>query len=108
MKAKATKKDPRFDSAWEAQYHARLTAMQEAGEIACFWWKGMRFAIGGGQYYKPEAVVQLPNGELEVHEVKGYRREAGMIRFRTAASIYPFVFKLIGKKKSEWIITEER
>src|SRR5690348_3589247 len=89
VKARATKKDPRFDSKWEEQYYRHLEALKRQGVIEEFWWKGMRFAIGGGQYYKPEAVVAYPDEYLEVHEVKGYRREAGMVRFRTAAAIYP-------------------
>jgi len=96
---------PKFDSKWEEKYHAHLVAQRNAGKIVEFWWKGFRLRVGEGAWYTPEAIVLANDGYLELHEVKGYKREAAMVRYRAAKERYPFRAYLVRLKKGgEWVM----
>jgi len=45
--------------------------------------------------------------EIQMHEVKGQRREAGMVRLRTAAHQHRWArFFLVTKTRGNWVIEE--
>jgi len=47
------------------------------------------------------------DGLLEMHEVKGFMQDDANVKLKVAASLYPFVFKIIRKGKAGiWNITE--
>lgn len=56
--------------------------------------------------YSPDFIVMLASGEIEMHEVKGFRREDAMVKIRVAASVFPFRFVLVEREKGEWKFTE--
>ena len=56
----------------------------------------MRLRIGqGNAFFAPDFLVQLADGTLELHEVKGFHREAGIVRLKVAADMFPFACKLV-------------
>jgi hypothetical protein len=52
--------------------------------------------------YTPDFLV-VHEDRFEIVEVKGFRRDDAMSKFRMAASIYPwFIWRMVGFKKKEW------
>ncbi len=56
--------------------------------------------LGTGASYKPDFMVQLENGEVEFHEVKGFWREAARVRIKIAAHQFP-MFRFIAVKRAK-------
>ncbi len=67
IKRRVPRQMNRLESAWCEQIRLR----QHAGEIA--WWKfeGIALKLADDTRYTPDFMVQLPDGTLEAHEVKG-------------------------------------
>lgn len=101
--ALATPPTPVFDSKWEERYYKHLLAERSAGRIVEFWWKGFRLKVGDGAWYTPEAIVLGQDGVLQLHEVKGYKREAAMVRYKAARERYPFRCYLVRLVKGQWV-----
>ena len=59
---------------------------------------------GVGAVYTPDFSVLVPDAErVEYREVKGYRREASIVRLKAAALRYPdFRFVLVTKVNGDW------
>jgi len=63
-------------------------------------------------FYKPDFMVQMADHSIELHETKGFMTEAARLRCKSAASVYPFTFKLVRRRakkdikmgQSEWDI----
>ncbi len=63
--------------------------------------EGARLRLAKGAYYTPDFLVFKENRLIEMHETKGFMREAARVRLLTAAELYPeFMFVLITRGKS--------
>lgn len=107
MRAIARPVEPTFDSKWEERYYRHLIAQRNAGQIVEFWWKGFKFKVGEGAWYTPEAIVLGNDGYLQLHEVKGYKREAAMVRYKAARERYPLRCYLVRLVKGVWVYEGE-
>lgn len=68
-------------------------------------WQGARLRLAKGTYYTPDFMVFKTDGLIEMHETKGFMREAARVRINTAAELYPeFEFVLITRPKGMWHI----
>ena len=95
-----------YRSKWEQQYAERLRYEQAIGLIQDWSYETERLVIGEGAHYTPDFPVTRCDGVREMREVKGYRREAAMVRIRAAARQYPkLVFVLVTKLNGEWTRT---
>ena len=92
----------------EADYADRLGLLQLAGEIQVWRFGSLRFHLGGGAWYKPDFLVVLPDGLVELHETKGHWREAARVRIKVAAAAFPeFRFVAVTKPKGQdWTFEE--
>ena len=61
----------------ESAYAEHLKAAQIAGEVEAWWFEGIGLKVAPNCHYYPDFLVLLPDGRLEVHEVKA--RAAGVI-----------------------------
>jgi hypothetical protein len=79
----------------EAAYSAVL-----AGRIDVVWWKfeGVTLNIAPGVSYRPDFLVMLASGELQVHEVKGRWEDDAWRVFKVARDMYPFDFLVMMAK----------
>lgn len=102
-------------NATEAAYALTLQARQEAGEIAWWGFGVVRLRLAEGAYYKPDFVILLapghaPEGDgrlLEIHEVKGHKREAAMVRYRVAREQHPWArFCMVFRDGAGWRVEE--
>lgn len=76
----------------EAAYAEHLGQRQQAGEIAWFKFEGVKLRLADNTFYSPDFAVMLVNGELEIHEVKGFWLDDARAKIKIAADMYPFRF----------------
>lgn len=76
----------------EAAYEASLQARQIAGEVAWFRFEGMKLRLADNTFYTPDFAVMLANGQIELHEVKGFWADDARVKIKVAAHQYPFRF----------------
>ena len=89
-------------SGLERDYAARLETQKRAGEIADYRYECLNLRLADRTFYMPDFLVLLPDGTFEVHEVKGFWTEDARVKFKVAASLFPFRFVAITRKGREW------
>ncbi|MDD5305058.1 MAG: DUF1064 domain-containing protein, partial [Elusimicrobia bacterium] len=82
-------------NALERAYSAQLDLLKRAGRVAEWHYQGLTLRLGADLRYTPDFDVFLPDGTLELIEIKGWMRDDARVKLRAAASAYPFVFKLV-------------
>ena len=90
----------------EADYAEFLESEKRAGRIEKFWFESLKVKIAAGKcWYTPDFMVFRPDGEIELHEVKGARavfQEDARVKVKVAASQYPFpVFVVYPRPKKD-------
>jgi len=97
----------------ERDWSAVLDLQLRAGEILEWHYERFRIVLtetvvlSSRTSYTPDFVVYLPDGAMEFHEIKGYRRDDAMVKLRVAVSQNPrHQFKLIERKRGSWVISE--
>lgn len=104
--AKAPRRQPGVMNKTERRYADLLFARQHASEVADYWFEAVTFKVAHDTRYTPDFLVQLMDGTLECHEVKGFRRDDAMVKIRTAAAMFPFRFVLVEADGKGWKFTE--
>lgn len=95
-----------YRSKWELEYARYLDVLKAAGRVEEWVYEPDRLTIGVRAVYTPDFLVSTSATKWEYHEVKGYRREAAMVRLKAAALRYPENrFVLVTKIKGEWHYT---
>jgi len=97
-----------YRSTWEQQYALHLAALQADGEIVSWSYETLKLTLAYRTTYTPDFLVTMEDGTQELQEVKGYRRQAGLVKLKIAAHTYPqYRFRLVTKgKRGEWILTD--
>ena len=94
----------------EAAYAIYLDLCKERREILDYWFEAMTFKLADGCRYTPDFVVQMADGMIEVHEVKGYWEDDALVKIKVAAEMFPFRFlavqKIAQKAGGGWAIRE--
>ena len=95
----------KFASKWEEQYRNMLELKYRACEILAYEYESITFRLAPKTTYTPDFLVVLPNGKIQIHEVKGFAREDAIIKFKVAAQQNPwFEFIMVKKSKTEgWV-----
>lgn len=75
---------------WERGYWEHLEARRAAGEIVDFRYECMTFKLGHDCRLTPDFMVLMPDGRIELHEIKGRREEDAMVKLRVFATVYPY------------------
>lgn len=77
----------------EASYEATvLRPAMQAGEIAWYRFEGLKLRLADNTFYTPDYAVMLGDGQMEVHEVKGFWTDDARVKIKVAAEQYPFRF----------------
>ena len=77
-----------------------------SGEIAWYRFEGVKLRLADNTFYTPDFAVLRRNGEIEIHEVKGFWTDDARVKIKVAAAQYPFQFLAVQRVKGEW--KEER
>ncbi len=94
-----------YRSQLERDYAAHLDLLKRVGVIA--WWghECCKLKLGGKRnkvWFTPDFLVVLLDGSTEVHETKGFMREAAQVRTNVAAGLYPWPIYVIKRTKGGW------
>lgn len=94
----------------ESRYAEHLEQMRMLGSIAWYSFESITLKLASDCRYTPDFVVMLPDGLIEMHEVKGFWRDDAKVKIKIASSKFPFrflAFKPRTKKQGGgWIVQE--
>ncbi len=94
----------------EAKYALELEGKKRLGEIQWYGFECITLKIADGVSYKPDFLVMDKDGELSVHEVKGFFMDDAKVKTKAAADKFPFRFFVATLKKASdgggWNIVE--
>lgn len=94
----------------EASYGQRLELLKASGEVLWYAFEGVKLRLADNTFYTPDYAVMRSNGELEVHEVKGFWSDDARVKIKVAAALFPFRFiaiKALPKKAGGgWSVEE--
>ncbi|HDY7061951.1 MAG: DUF1064 domain-containing protein [Klebsiella pneumoniae] len=94
----------------EEAYCSYLELRRRYGEIAWFRFEGIKLRLADNTFYTPDFAVMLANGQMELHEVKGFWTDDARVKTKVAADQYPFriigVTKLQAKAGGGWKVEE--
>ena len=86
----------------EAAYGEVLRLRQIAGDVAWYRFEGIKLRLADNTFYTPDYAVMLSNGEMELHEVKGFWIDDARVKIKIASEMYPFRFAAVmARKKKE-------
>lgn len=96
-----------FKNNWERMYAERLEVRRFTRDIVSWKYECIRLKLADGAWYTPDFQVVNNDGSTDFHEVKGFRRTAGILRFKVAAKMYPeYTFFLAERPAGEWELTK--
>lgn len=87
----------------EKRYADLLEIRRIAGEVR--WWKyeAVSIRLAKRTFYRPDFLVQMADGSVEVHEVKGFWEDDARVKIKVAAEMFPlFTFRAMSFKKGTW------
>lgn len=76
----------------EEAYARELRDAQTIGDILWHRFEGIKLRLGDNCFYTPDFAVMLSNGQIELHEVKGFWTDDARVKIKVAAEQYPFRF----------------
>jgi hypothetical protein len=98
--------EPRMNS-WETSYAYALDLQRMAGLIRGWRFEPWKFILAPKTTYRPDFVVWMADGTVQVHEVKGFMREDAAIKIKVASEMNPwFRFFVVKKEGDGWELTE--
>lgn len=83
----------------EAAYARHLELLKRAGEISYYSFDSVNLRLADNTFYKPDFLVMKSNGNLEIHEVKGFWQDDAKVKIKVAADRFPFKFIAVTKQK---------
>ena len=79
----------------EEAYARDLELRRTLGEVAWFKFEGVKLRLADNTFYSPDFAVMLANGQIEMHEVKGFWHDDAQVadlrivkKYAEKASIY--------------------
>ena len=82
----------------EAAYGQHLELLKRAGDVLWYRFEGIKLRLADNAFYTPDYAVMLANGQIELHEVKGFWMDDARVKIKVAAEMYPFKFVAIKVK----------
>ena len=83
----------------EAAYDKHLWELRHAGDVIWHKFEAIKLRLADNTFYTCDFAVLPSTGFLEMHEVKGFMQEDANVKIKVAASIYPFKFVIVRRKK---------
>lgn len=83
----------------EKAYDDHLKLLAHAGEIVWHRFEGVRLKLADKTTYTPDFAVMRADGQIELHEVKGYWIDDAKVKIKVAADQYPFRFLAVMPRK---------
>lgn len=82
----------------EQAYSVHLEAEKYAGNL--LWWKfeGIKLRLADNTFLTVDFAVMTADGELQMHEVKGWMEGDAAVKLKVAADMYPLRFFVVRAK----------
>lgn len=96
--ARAQVKSPELNKT-EQDYADTLELMRRAGSVRWFKPHPLKLRLADNTTYEPDFGVVAQDGVFEIHEVKGFWRDDARVKIKVAASIFPFRFFAVTKRR---------
>lgn len=94
----------------EAKYAQHLESLRIAGKVEWFKFSAIGLSLAQRTWYRPDFLVMLPDGELQIHETKGFMEDDANVKIKVVAAMFPFRVLLVrAKSKADgagWDIRE--
>jgi hypothetical protein len=95
-------------NSWERDYASHLENEKHAGRVEWYAYEGIKLRLADRTHYTPDFAVLLADGQLEMHEVKGFWQDDARVKIKVAAEQYPIAFVAITRKRVSDPWTYER
>ena len=76
----------------EQAYENFLQQQLTLGMVVWFKFEGVKLRLADNTFYTPDFAVMQANGQMELHEVKGFWQDDARVKIKVAADAYPFKF----------------
>lgn len=86
----------------ETKYSRHLEHLFAVGMIGWFKFEGVKLRLADKTFYSPDFVVMDLDGNIEIHEVKGFWEDDARVKIKVAAETFPFLFKAIKLVRGNW------
>lgn len=105
---RGVRRDPGDMNGLERAYADHLEVRRLAGEVAEYHFNVVKLRLARKTFYDTDFLVMLANGDIEIHEVKGFMEDDAACKLKVAADRFPFRFLLVKrpKKNGPWEIKE--
>jgi hypothetical protein len=93
---------------YETKYSLILDERKRKGEVYDWRFEPFGLRLAPSTFYHPDFIVQMEDGGLEIHEVKGgFVKEDAWVKLKVAASMFPyFTFIKCQYYRKEWSYKE--
>lgn len=93
----------------EEAYAAYLEILRAGGQIAAYAFEPLKLRLADRTWYSIDFLVELADGSLEAHEVKGHWEDDARVKYKVAAELHPWLtFRAVRKQARAagggWII----
>lgn len=105
VKARGRKRPATGMNKTEARYEQHLQGMLSRGEIVWYRFEPIKLKLADRTFYTPDFAVMLPDGLIELHDVKGrkgdkfWAEEDAMVKIKAIAEMYPFTVCVVWERK---------
>ena len=82
----------------ESDYAEYLNRLLMIGDIVWYKFEGVKFRLADNTFLSPDFIIMLPNGEIQIKEVKGFITDDANVKNKVCASMYPFRFFIVRKR----------
>jgi hypothetical protein len=91
----------------ERAYGRHLEIRKAAGELLWYAYEPIRLRLAERCYYTPDYLVMRPDGEIEIHEIKGHMEDDAAVKLRVVAEQYwMFRLMIVRRRRGHWEFEE--
>lgn len=86
----------------ERAYSRVLDDRKHAGEVWDWLFDAVNWRIGDRCFYKPDFLVYLEDGSLEVHETKGFMEDDALVKIRAFLDKFHIPLVVVRRRGGAW------
>jgi hypothetical protein len=86
----------------ESAYDLHLKELHHTGDVLWHKFEAVKLRLADNTFYTCDFAVLVKSCELEMHEVKGFWQDDARVKIKVAASLYPFKFIAVTRRKGGW------
>jgi len=90
----------------EEKYALVLENLKHQGYLVWYSFEPVNLRLAPKTYYRPDFMVMKADGEIEIHEVKGFWQDDAKVKIKVASEKFPFRFFAVQYKNNGWKYTE--